>query len=593
VRVGLGVPVAGKMLAARGDTRVPEPCRERDAELGHDGRIGAEGAQADDGIVRIRVDVEDWGEIEVHTDGEKLTPDEPPVVPSEERIPERAERAKGGERCESFAQTRDLAALLVNADEERPSGPSFQRSCELEHFARAADVARKQNDAPHTAGEQALEIRRERLAVETHGKEARRRRFEIHRAEHSVDHRAGHGSRAPFCYDAAVVAGTDFVTLEPSRDLDAFASIVGWAFGFAAPDARRWLERGGLQHARVARRGGRVIGGLLEIPMGQFYGGRSVSNLGIAGVAVAPEARGGRVALELVLSSLRAARSAGMAVSTLYPATHTLYRAAGYELAGSRFRWTLAARKLPRERTSLVVAPVETEDLHEVEALYRRSSSRRPGYLDRGDYVWRRVREAKGSEVHGYVVRGEDGVEGYVYLGQRGPEDRRELVITDLAAATAPALRRLFRLVADHQSTLTSAVMHGGPTDPLLFALPEAAGEVVLAEAWMLRVVDVERALTDRGYPALDARIDFELADEHLPENAGRIRLEVEAGRASVTRGGTGAVRLSERGLAALYTGFQSATELARAGLLAADDASLSTLNDLFSGPTPAMADYF
>src|SRR5688572_32537597 len=43
----------------------------------------------------------------------------------------------------------------------------------------------------------------------------------------------------------------------------------------------------------------------VEIPMGQFYGGRSVSNLGVAGVAVAPEARGGRVALDLVLSSLR------------------------------------------------------------------------------------------------------------------------------------------------------------------------------------------------------------------------------------------------------------------------------------------------
>jgi hypothetical protein len=31
-----------------------------------------------------------------------------------------------------------------------------------------------------------------------------------------------------------------------------------------------------------------VLGGLVEIPMGQFYGGRSVSNVGLAGVAVAP-----------------------------------------------------------------------------------------------------------------------------------------------------------------------------------------------------------------------------------------------------------------------------------------------------------------
>ncbi len=389
------------------------------------------------------------------------------------------------------------------------------------------------------------------------------------------------------------MAGTEYTSLEPSRDLDALASIVGWAFGFPAPDAKLWVERAGVEHARVARRGGHVLGGLIEIPMGQFFGGRSVSNVGLAGVAVAPEARGGRVALELVLSSLRAARAAGTAVSTLYPATLTLYRAAGYELAGSRFRSTLAAKKLPRERTTLAISPVSPGDLHEVETLYRRVSSRRNGYLDRGDYVWRRVREARNSEVRGFVVRGEGGLEGYAYLGQRGPDDRRELVVTDLVAVTPAALRRLFRLVADHQSTLGAAIFHGTPADPLLFALPEAAGEVTLAEHWMLRVVHAERALVDRGYPALDMSVDFELADEHLPENAGRFRLEIAKGRPHFTPGGTGAVRLSERGLAALYTGFQPASELARAGLLEANEASLAALNELFSGPSPAMADYF
>lgn len=389
------------------------------------------------------------------------------------------------------------------------------------------------------------------------------------------------------------MAGTEFVTLDPARDLESLASIVGWAFGFPAPDAKLWVERAGVEHARVARRGGRVQGGLIEIPMGQFFGGRSVSNLGLAGVAVAPEARGGRVALELVLSSLRAARKAGTCVSTLYPATLTLYRAAGYELAGSRFRSTLAARKLPRERTTLAVSPVVPEDLPEVEALYRRVSSRRNGYLDRGEYVWRRVRESRSGEVRGYVVRSDTAVEGYVYLGQRGPEDKRELVITDLVAVAPPALRRLFRLVADHQTTLGTAVLHGLAVDPLLFALPEAAGDLVLDAHWMLRIVHAERALTERGYPALDARIDFDLADEHLPENAGRFRLEIERGRARVERGGNGTVKLTERGLAALYTGFQPAAELARAGLLAADDASLSALHDLFAGPSPAMADFF
>ncbi len=381
---------------------------------------------------------------------------------------------------------------------------------------------------------------------------------------------------------------------DPGTELDALASIVGWAFGFSMADARAWLERAGSAKVRVARQKGGVVGGLLEIPMGQWFGSRSVSNVGIAGVAVAPEARGRGVALELVSSSLRAARRESTAVSTLYPANVALYRAAGYELAGSRFRWTLDCQRLGRPTGLPSVRPIVAADAASVEALYRRVASERNGYLDRGDYVWDRVRNPRGRETRGYLTESEDGnVEGYAYLSARGPEDRRELALSDLVAQTPAALARLLRLLADHQTTLSSAVAYGAGSDALLFALPERAGRIELAEHFMLRIVDVERALVDRGYPPIAALLDFELADDILPENAGRIRLEIENGLATTTRGGRGSVRLHVRALAALYTGFLSPLELLRAGALTADGRSLGLLGALFGGPPPTMADFF
>jgi predicted acetyltransferase len=332
---------------------------------------------------------------------------------------------------------------------------------------------------------------------------------------------------------------------------------------------------------------------LLEIRMGQWLGGRSVSNLGLAGVAVAPEARGDRVALELVSESLRAARRAGTAVSTLYPATLALYRAAGYELAGSRFRWTFTAKRLPRADKRSSVEPITGAAIPDVEATYGRVARTRNGYLDRGPYVWNRVRGGRGGETRGYAVREAGELSGYVYLTASGSEEERKLAVKDFIALTKESSLALVRLLGDHQTTMPTTVFYGAAVDPFLFALPETAGQVELAGHWMLRVVDVERALSERGYPALDRAIDLEVTDDVLGENSGRYRLEVSRGRGRVSCSGEGSVRLTVRGLAPLYTGFLPPEDLARAGLLEAGEAELAVLRELFAGPPPAMPDFF
>ncbi|HSU41100.1 MAG TPA: sterol carrier protein domain-containing protein, partial [Polyangiaceae bacterium] len=163
----------------------------------------------------------------------------------------------------------------------------------------------------------------------------------------------------------------------------------------------------------------------------------------------------------------------------------------------------------------------------------------------------------------------------------------------DFLTTTAAALRRFTAFFAEHRSTIKWLSLRSSALDPLVFTAPERVFRIELSETWMLRVLDVEGALVARGYPPIDAAIDFELSDRTLPENSGRYRLAVTGGRAEVTPGGRGDVALDERALAALYTGFLSPVALAAAGRIEGEPTALARLGALFAGPPPVMPDYF
>jgi predicted acetyltransferase len=380
-----------------------------------------------------------------------------------------------------------------------------------------------------------------------------------------------------------------------AADYEALAPSIGWAYGDDVASSLEWLKRAEPGSLRVAGRQGKVEGGLLEVPMGHWFQGRRVSTLGVAGVAIAPEARGQGVAIALMRAALRAARERGSALSTLYPSTHRLYRKAGYELAGCLCRFTLQLRQLQRSARSLPVDCLSANEAPAIEALYREVARLRPGYLDRGAYVWNRVRTPSREPARCFGITSSDGLIGYVYA--RAAVLRRlpiELNLSDFVTKSPRAFQGLLSFLADHASTADRVTWYGGPSDARLLGLPERGVSAAIDEYWMLRVVHVERALLERGYPALDAAIDLHIEDDLLRENTGTYALRVTAGAPELgAPGAARRARLSVSALAALYSGFASPHELALAGRLEADEAALATLSALFGGPTPACVDYF
>jgi len=395
------------------------------------------------------------------------------------------------------------------------------------------------------------------------------------------------------------------------RDLAAFAEVASACFDVSLEDTRAWFERGDLRNLRLLRQGESVAAGLLLVPMGQWFGARVVPMTGLAGVGVPAERRGQGAARSLLQAVLKELREAGVALSTLYPSTTTLYRSVGFEVAGGRYALELRLAELRAGRADRALAvrratPADEPAIAEVAAEVGRRGT---GALERGAYIWRRVRQPRGRIVRDLVIVGAGGLEGYAYLSQRevprSEGHEYEVVATDAAAATPAAGRRLLALLADHSGIARRAVLYGGPAHPLLMLLPERHYSVTLVDPWMLRIVDVRSALESRGWPAgVQGELALELSDALLPPNAGRWTLKVAAGSASVTRtapsrtsargaAGGPALRLDVRGLAPLYSGHLSPWQLRQAGLLDGDEAALDLAAALFAGPAPAMSDMF
>lgn len=365
--------------------------------------------------------------------------------------------------------------------------------------------------------------------------------------------------------------------------------IVGHAFGLSADDVSRWFLRAGEEHVRALVRNSEVVGGLLEIPMGQYFGGRSVSMLGVAGVAIAASERGQGLGTKLMLETLRSARERGFALSTLYAASVTLYRRAGYERAGARFGFMLDPRHVEVAREpEMTMREVDTSSglPDEMRALYKRFAAKTPGFLDRGPYCWMRVVAPRGMTTKTFSVTREGQLEGYVVLAHVMPPQGfpTSVQVTDMAATTPRAARAILRFLVEYRSLAEVVTWQGGPSELFANMLPERHHTVKLSDYFLVRIIDVARALEQRGYPAGTRRgLTFELDDTSLPEGSGRYELG----------GGGSVVKVNERGLAALYSGMSQAHVLADAGWLEADEETQLLADAWFSGPLPTMRDHF
>jgi predicted acetyltransferase len=344
-----------------------------------------------------------------------------------------------------------------------------------------------------------------------------------------------------------------------------------------------------------ALRGDDVIGTARFLDMVQCWHGRLVPMAGVAGVKVAPEARGGGTGRALTAALLAEIEARGYPLSALYPATAPLYRSFGYEIAGGRYQVTLPGRSLhallppePGPAGQDTLRRSGPADAAEISAVIERSYSaaRVSGPVNHDLATSTLLLDDE--DVYCYL-----GDDAFVCYGWSAP---REITVYFAVACTAAATRAVWSLIASHVSIAETVHAVAGPADPIGWLTAEPDVRLQRTEEWMLRVISAPAAIATRGFPAgLTASVPLTLADPLFPANAGTWRLTVGDGRGALARGpgAPGApLRLGPRGLAALYAGTPLAT-LRMAGLAAGGDPGADTLLDAAFAATPYMLDHF
>lgn len=330
----------------------------------------------------------------------------------------------------------------------------------------------------------------------------------------------------------------------------------------------------------------------------QWYGGRPVPAQAIAMVAVDPARRGAGFGSALMRAVLDEGRASGAAVAILCPSTLPFYRRLGFGRGGVSCGWSAPPSSFADSGGDAApegsIHPTDPLDAVPLARLRRPLLADSNGLPVRNEALWTLALCPDGEPSDVFLLNGPDGPEGYIAVTP--PRDRR-LAVADLCAPTPRSVRLARRLLAGYRAQVDRVAWRGGPDDPLALLADEVGVRLEERDEWLLRVVDVKRALATRGYPIKSENcVTFDVDDALISKNRGRFHLQVAGGVGVIADFAKDDQPVASLGIAAfssLFTGHASARALWRAGLLRSEEIAVDIIDHLFCGAAPWMTDRF
>lgn len=386
-----------------------------------------------------------------------------------------------------------------------------------------------------------------------------------------------------------------YSTLTKREDIQQLGSILEQCFIMSSGDSEIYMKRLGVDKFRVIHQDQQVVGGLGIMPMGQWWYGQCVPMSGIAAVGIAPEYRGSGAAIALIQNTLQELEQQEVPISVLYPATQRLYRKAGYEQAGSSCTWEISTGNIQVKEPSLSLQPVDPKNYLIFHDLYQQQAKLTHGYLNRHSAIWQGLTQPDGQEtVYGYLIGDQNQPQGYIIFTQERSKDGTMLRVRDWTMLTNAAVKTFWAFIANHRSQIDQVQWKSAVVDSLTLLLPEQTAKITRNDRWMLRIIDLVKALEMRGYPpGVSVELHLEVKDELLTANNGKFILSVADGRGEVTKGGKGELQLDISGLAPLYTSLFTPQQLQLTGKLHATETAQLAATQIFAAPSPGMLDFF
>ena len=391
------------------------------------------------------------------------------------------------------------------------------------------------------------------------------------------------------------------VEIRPARpeELTDYLRVVKYVFAVPPddPNAQPDLEwRLDPEHTVCAVVDGQIVSTYGAYAFEVRLNGTRVPMAGVTNVGTLPGYRRQGHIRELVLRGISDARDRGQSCTMLWASYAAIYQRFGYGLASKwvGYRWDPRYGALTGPRATgrtEVVAPSEGRAI--AEELHPRFAEPRNLMIERSGEFWKRLFEPHPPTPppqHMGVYRNAQGeARGYVLFNVREHEDwepgpNQYATVRDFAWLDIDAYRGLWEFLAGHDLFREIDMERVPEDDPAMLLLLEPRTlHRRTGDAIWLRVADAELALRQRAYGAAGT-LTLRVVDEHFDWNDATFR--IEAGEASeVSRvGGEAALTVPVARLAQLLSGYASASELARAGLIEVNEPSvLATADAMFA----------
>jgi predicted acetyltransferase len=323
--------------------------------------------------------------------------------------------------------------------------------------------------------------------------------------------------------------------------------------------------------------------------------GAAVPMAGVTAVATLPEFRRRGLLRQVITTSFGEQRERGESLAILWASLGAIYQRYGYGLASTHASYRIDPRDIRFNDPPPAPGGVRIMDAADarphLEAIYKAFARPRNLMLHRAPAMWDFRLTPPGPQRPQVGVYFDPAGEprGYVVFALRADPEigfgrGQRISASDFAYLDLEAYRGLWDFFAAHDLVREVEWQQVPEDDPIphLLAEPNELQRRIGAAIWM-RVTDVEGALRQRPYGD-DGALSVRVVDPLCDWNAGVFTVETAGGATEVSRaGGDADLTVPVAALAVLLAGHRSATQLARAGLVAGDDTALGVADGLFA----------
>ncbi len=348
---------------------------------------------------------------------------------------------------------------------------------------------------------------------------------------------------------------------------------------------------------------GRLVADVRTIPMARRVNGRGVTHGAVGPVACLAEHRRRGYVGSLLRLALEDMRRRGIATSGLHTPHDALYRRFGWDRAEAKRRYVFHAKdvRLRFRGGPGTLEPVTGDDWQRLDAVYRRYAGPRNGPLHRPEPWWRFavLQDVQDQPRDALVWRSaHDQDEGFIVYSSEpaGEPFRHNLFVRDVVSVSGDAYLGLWQHLASHD--IASRIAVDAPVNDPFPDLLEDPWRIQIerGEGAMLRIVDVERALSMRPYIGhRPVSFTMRVVDPTASWNDGLWRVEASDGHMEARLAGDEPdLELSVNFLAPLFTGLLRADEAAQAGMIQVhNDAALGEVTEAFAVTYPPYCNDF